>query len=419
MVNTSKETACLPGGIRNSRVTAPLLNLRVVEMSAFVAAPLGGMTLAQLGADVIRVDPIGGNMDYRRWPVDPRGQSLYWAGLNKSKRSIALALNTAEGREIARGLITARGPDAGILLTNLPANDWSDYASLSAERSDLILLRLTGNFDGGTAVDYTVNCASGFPLITGTTTEPVNHVLPAWDVAAGLYLATALLAAERHRTRTGEGQEIKLALSDVMLATLGNLGYLSDFELHQRQREPLGNALYGAFGADFKTADSRRIMVAALTSRQWRNILQATGLSKQADAISRTTGLDLDDEGERFQAHSAICSMLVPWIAAHTLAEVRVIFEQHRVLWGPYQDMRQLMNEDARCSLANPLFQRVEQPGIGMHLMPGSPLSFGAFPRPDVRPAPRLGQHTDELLRDIIGCSDTEIERLRAAAIVG
>jgi 2-methylfumaryl-CoA isomerase len=399
-------------------VTAPLGNLRVVEMSAFVAAPLGGMTLAQLGADVIRIDPIGGNIDYRRWPVDALGHSLYWAGLNKSKRSIALALHTAEGRQIARALITAPGPDAGILLTNLPAADWSDYASLSASRSDLIVMRLTANFDGGNAVDYTVNCASGFPLITGGTPEPINHVLPASDISAGLYLATGLLAAERHRTRTGEGQEIRIALSDVMLATVGNLGYLSDFELHQRQREPIGNALYGAFGGDFETSDGRRVMIVALTSRQWRNIVDATGLSMQADTIARDGGLDLDDEGDRFRARSAICAMLSPWVAARSLAEVRVIFERHRVLWGPYQDIQQLMTEDVRCSLTNPLFQRVEQPDIGTHLMPGSPLSFGAFPRPDVNPAPRLGQHTDELLRDVVGCSDIEIRRLRDAAIV-
>ena len=82
-------------------MSGPLSDLRVVELSAFVAAPLGGMTLAQLGADVIRIDPIGGNIDFRRWPLGPQDLSLYWAGLNKGKRSIALALGTAEGRQIA------------------------------------------------------------------------------------------------------------------------------------------------------------------------------------------------------------------------------------------------------------------------------------------------------------------------------
>jgi 2-methylfumaryl-CoA isomerase len=396
----------------------PLEGLRIVELSAFVAAPLGGMTLAQLGADVIRIDPIGGNIDFERWPLGPHGASLYWAGLNKSKRSIALALDTAEGRSIAQALITAPGADGGILLTNLPSSDWCGYTTLSAKRSDLIALRLSGNHDGSSAVDYTVNCASGFPLITGPGVGPVNHVLPAWDVAAGLYMATGLLAAERHRLRTGRGQEIRIALSDVMLATMGTLGYLADYELNETVREPLGNALYGAFGADFPTGDGRRVMIVALTPRQWRSVVEATGLAAELGAIEQATGLDLTLEGDRFRAHRAICNILAPWIAARTLEELRQIFDQHRVLWGPYQDISQLMTEDRRCSLQNPLFQRIDQPGVGTHLVPGSPLSFGAFPRTDVRPAPRLGQHTDELLRDFIGYSDTEIRRLRGAEIV-
>lgn len=397
---------------------APLSDLRIVELSAFVAAPLGGMTLAQLGADVIRIDPIGGNMDYRRWPLSSVGTSLYWAGLNKSKRSITLALDTAEGRSIAQSLITAPGPGGGILLSNLPTSDWSDYSALSAKRPDLISLKLIGKHDGSSAVDYTVNCASGFPIITGSTDEPINHVLPAWDVAAGLYLATGLLAAERHRLRTGQGQEITIALANVMLATLGNLGYLSDFELNNTQRKPLGNALYGAFGADFATADARRIMVVALTPRQWRNIVTATGLYAEFNAIAQATGLDLNDEGDRFRARNAICDILAPWIAARTLNELQRIFDQHRVLWGPYQTVGQLMNEDPWCSLKNPMFQRVDQPGVGPHLMPGSPLFFAGMPRPDLLPAPDLGQHTDELLREIVGCSNAEIRRLRGAGIV-
>lgn len=144
-----------------------LSDLRIVEVSAFVAAPLGGMTLAQLGAEVIRIDPIGGNIDYRRWPLAPNGTSLYWTALNKAKRSVTLALDKPEGREIAQAIITASGEDAGFLLTNLPASGWMGYEALSTRRDDLIMLRLTGNPDGSAAVDYTVNCAGGFPMATG------------------------------------------------------------------------------------------------------------------------------------------------------------------------------------------------------------------------------------------------------------
>src|ERR1700693_1287503 len=122
-----------------------LADLRIVEFSAFVAAPLGGMTMAQLGAEVIRIDPIGGAIDYNRWPVTQDGASLYWAGLNKAKRSVALALDKPGGREIERATPPAPGLGGGIVLTNLPPLSGLDYAGLKQKRDDVILLRLIGN----------------------------------------------------------------------------------------------------------------------------------------------------------------------------------------------------------------------------------------------------------------------------------
>lgn len=398
-------------------MTPLLTDLRVVEVSAFIAAPLGGMTLAQMGAEVIRIDPIGGNIDYRRWPLAPGGDSLYWAGLNKGKKSITLALDTPQGREIAAALITRPDPGGGILLTNLPASGWMGYEALSARRADLIMLRLTGSSDGSGAVDYTVNCASGFPLATGEGGRPVNHVLPAWDITAGLYLATGLLAAERQRTRSGHGQEVVLALSDVMLASVGNLGYIADVAVNGTVRPPLGNDLYGAYGRDFPTKDGRRVMVVAISERQWKAIGAATGLGERLALVGPLMGVDLATEGGRFAARDAIGAVLAPWFAERSLDEVRRTFAGTGVLWGPYQDFGQLVAEDPRCSPANPLFQEVEQPGVGRWPMPGTPLAFGAVPRGPVTPAPRLGQHTDEILASHLGLSGAEIGRLHDAGI--
>src|SRR5256886_3703589 len=131
-----------------------LRGLRVVELSAFVAAPLGGATLASLGAEVVRVDQPGGGIDANRWPLQA-GRSLYWAGLNQGKRSVNLDTRTEKGQELAARLIA----EAGMLLTNLPTAGWSSYERLRARRPDLIMAVLTGNPDGSTAVDYTVNAA--------------------------------------------------------------------------------------------------------------------------------------------------------------------------------------------------------------------------------------------------------------------
>src|SRR5205085_6236672 len=133
------------------------------ECAAFIACPWATMTRAGLGAEVIRIDPPGVGLDYMRWPVTAEGRSLYWAGLNKGKKSVAIDIRSDEGRELARAVIAA----AGIFATNLPATCWMGEEALRAKRADLILATIVGNADGSTALDYTVNCAAGFPAITG------------------------------------------------------------------------------------------------------------------------------------------------------------------------------------------------------------------------------------------------------------
>ncbi len=397
-----------------------LAGMRVVEGSAFVAAPLGGMTLAQLGAEVIRFDPIGGGLDYRRWPVTANGDSLFWAGLNKGKRSIAVDLRHPEGRELLTALVTAPGEDAGIFLTNFPAHGWLSYEALAARRADLIMLNVLGSRDGGSAVDYTVNPRVGFPLVTGSpdTQGPVNHVLPAWDLITGQMAATGILAAERHRRRSGQGQLIKLALLDVALAVAGHLGYIAEVQINSGDRERAGDDLYGAFGRDFPTADGRRVMLVGLTPRQWQAIGRATGLVDELAAAARSARLDFAQEGDRYRGRDAIAALLGPWIAARDYADLSAIFEAAGVCWGPYQNFRDLVQTDPECTPDNPLFSEVEQPGIGCYRMPGSPLDFSAMPRLPVSPAPVLGADTEYVLGDILGLSSGEIARLVDAGVV-
>jgi 2-methylfumaryl-CoA isomerase len=393
-----------------------LSGLSIVEGSAFVAAPLGGMTLAQLGADVIRYDQIGGGLDHGRWPVTETGQSLFWAGMNKGKRSIQIDLRAAEGQEIVARLITRPGPDSGIFLTNFPARGALSYKALKARRHDIIMVALTGNSDGTSEVDYTVNVATGFPEITGPrgATEPTNNVLPAWDIAMGEMAAVGVLAADRHRNRTGKGSLVKLALSDVALAMVANLGRLAQAELGGGAEKD-GNYLYGAFGRDFVTVDGRRVMVMALTGRQWSALRKATGIA--TEKLSAETGADLDSESGRYAARDAIAAALAPWFAARTLAEVRRIFTASDVSWGPYQTFQQLLAQDPRCSADNPMFARVDHPGLGSLLTPASPLDFSSVGRLPPARAPLLGEHTDEILAGL-GLSAGEIGRLHDRGIV-
>jgi len=394
--------------------------MRLVEAGAFVAAPLGGMTLAQMGADVIRIDALGGGLDYRRWPVTKDNTSLFWTGLNRSKRSVALDLASSEGREIAISLITAQGDGAGMFLTNFPPRGWLDYDKLRARRSDLIQLTLQGDRHGGAAVDYTVNARLGLPAITGPEDSalPVNHVLPAWDLITGQMVAVGLLAAERHRTRTGEGQHIKLALQDVGLAVIAHLGFITEAQLGQpRQRH--GNELFGALGRDFKCAGGERVMVVGLTGKQWRAIVDASGLGPQFDAIASRLGLDLALEGNRFLARREIGQLLGEWIAARPLPDVAMAFDGQGVCWSRYQDIAEMLKSDVECSPANPMFASVEQPGVGPVLAPGIPLDFQGSGRLQPGPAPVLGQHTEQVLSELLGIDAAHYGRLHDRGVVG
>ena len=401
-------------------MTGILDGMRIIEGSAFVAAPLGGMTMAQLGAEVIRFDPIGGGLDRTRWPITADGQSLFWAGLNKGKRSIQLDLAGEEGRALAAALITAPGPEAGLFLTNFPARGFLDYDALAADRPDLIMVNVVGNHDGSSAVDYTVNPATGFAWSTGprNLSVPFNHLLPAWDAITGILSTTSLLAAERLRARTGEGRLVRIALSDVAFWMVGNLGKIAEVQVNHHERLKDGNYLYGAFGRDFLTRDGRRVMIVALTLRQWRNLVKATGLSDAFASIATHMDVDLDQEGGRFAARELIGATLKPWVLRHTQEELGELFDRHGVSWGPYQTFTQLVTEDPRCSSANPMFEEVEQPGIGSFLMPGSPLVFSDLERRPPERAPLLGEHTEEVLAGVLGMSDAEIGRLHDRGVV-
>ncbi|MSO77212.1 MAG: 2-methylfumaryl-CoA isomerase [Alphaproteobacteria bacterium] len=398
-----------------------LLNgMRIVEGSAFVAAPLGGMTLAQLGADVIRFDQIGGGLDSKRWPVTAKGESLYWAGLNKGKRSFAVDLRSAEGQELVTALITAPGPDGGIFLTNLPVRGALGYEALRARRADVIAVNIVGTRDGAAQVDYTVNAAVGFPMVTGPAGHvgPVNQVLPAWDIATGYSAALAILAAERHRARKGTGQLVTIALLDIALAMAGALGYLSEVEVENVDRPRIGNHIFGTFGCDFPTKDGRHVMVCIFTKRHLDALGEATGTSQALALIERAKGINLADEAERYRCRDEIAALVRPWAAARALAEIRAAFDKAGCLWGPYQTFRQLVEEDPRCSPTHPMFQRLDQPGIGRYLVPGSPFDFRALARLPPKPAPRLGQHTEEILAGILRLPANEIARLFDAKVV-
>nr|WP_268884162.1 CoA transferase [Agrobacterium leguminum] len=376
---------------------------RVIESSAFIAAPLCGLLLSQFGADVIRIDNIGGGIDYNRMPRLDGGRSLYWTSLNKNKRSIAINLRSTEGREIVRNLVTAPGPQGGTLLTNVAAS-WLSHSQLSASRQDVISCTVEGNFDGSTAVDYTVQAATGYPYMTGSAEgELVNNPLPAWDVICAHHAATATIAAIVNRIATGSGAEIRIALSDIAFSTLSHLGMLTEATLLPQSREATGNFIFGAFGRDFETADGRRVMVAAISSRQWASLVDACQAHTRLEQVERECQANFAREEDRFLHRESIAAVIEDWCKAKAYSEVAEAFDGHKVCWGTYQTIKEAAASDIRASVSNPMFQEVMTPGIGNHSVAGSAIRESAHGPANVRPAPYLGNDTREVLGQVLG----------------
>jgi 2-methylfumaryl-CoA isomerase len=393
----------------------PLSDVTVIEVSSFVAAPLCGMTLNQLGAQVIRVDPIGGASDVHRWPLADSGTSIYWTGLNKGKRSATIDLRAPAGQELIQRLIVESD---GIVVTNAASLPWLSHEKLAVLRGDVIHVQLLGRRDGSTAVDYTVNAATGYPLVTGpaTHTGPINHVLPAWDVCCGLYAALAVVAAVRRRDRSGLGACVTLALEDVALAIAGNLGLLTEPQVTGTERQRLGNAIYGQYGQDFISSDGAAFMVVTLTGRHFRDLLDVTGTGAAVSGLADSLGADFSDEGERYRYRDVLSALFADWFANHTAEQITQALSATSVLYERYRTFAQTANDER--VTANPLFSRLQQAGLGEYLAPGLPIAFDGT-HPVSKAAPALGSDTAAVLAERLAMSQAEIERLTRANTIG
>jgi 2-methylfumaryl-CoA isomerase len=408
------------GDLGDNGMSGILNGMRVVEGSAFVAVPLAGMTLAQMGAEVIRFDRLEGGLDAGRWPLAPNGQSLFWDGMNKGKKSIAIDMKDPRGKELITQIITAPGEDAGLFLTNLRVRGWMDHETLSQHRPDLVSVTLSGDRHGRPQVDYTVNPALGIPDITGPegSSDPTANALPAWDLIAGNMCVSALLAAERHRLRHGSGQAVDLNLKDVASAVIGHLGMIADATLNAQERGKSGNALYGAYGQDFLCADGRRIMIIGLTERQWRGILKATDSAELMQRLAHENNTDLNDEGARWALRHQITALLSPWFQERILSDIAPLFDAAGLTWSEFRTTKRALDEDADLSADNPMFVETKQGASGSYLVPKSPMMFEACETPNAVKAPQLGEHTEEILGDVVGMTDRQIAQLFDGGIV-
>ena len=395
-----------------------LPGLSVVEVSSFVASPSAGLYLAQMGAEVIRVDQIGGGQDFRRWPVTDNNDSLSWENLNRAKRSLALDFARPEARELLADLIAS----SGNLVTNLPVGGFLAHDKLAAKREDLVTVRVMGWPDGGIALDYTVNAAVGYPALTGPLNDPapINHVMPAWDLLTGAYAAFALLAAVRRRDATGEGGEVRLPLSDVAIGSVANLGRIAEVLYSGADRERLGNAVFGTIGRDFTTRDGVRIMIVAINDRQWAGLVKALALADDVARLEDLLGLVFaQDDGARFRHREGLFALIEREVGQRDHADLVAAFDANGVVHTRYLTMVEAA-QDPRLVTENPLFtQATDNPSGFAYPAAGAFATLPASERHPPRAAPRIGEHSEQVLAERLGLASGEIGRLIDKGIVG
>jgi 2-methylfumaryl-CoA isomerase len=399
-----------------------LLNgLSLIEVSSFVASPTAGLYCAQMGAEVIRVDQIGGGLDYDRYMLTREGRSLSWENLNRAKKSVAVDMRSGEGRELVQELARKTGQ----LITNVPEKSFLSHDVLKQGRDDMITVRIMGWGDGRQAMDFTVNAASGYPLMTGPAewdpedAPPVNQLLPAWDFITGAYTAFALMAALRHRDATGEGGEVRIPLGDVAIGTVANSGAMAEMLYRGADRQRLGNAIWGAFGRDFRSRDGKRFMVAALTPKQWAGLVEAFDVGEQIAAIEskHATSFATSDHNrfthreELFALFQSVADKLDYDDLAGRLAAAGTTFERYRTMHEASNDPELVTN--------NPLFGPSPDNPSGLDYPAAGP--FANMPgqeRAAPRAAPFLGANSEEVLAERLGLASGEIGRLIDAGIV-
>jgi 2-methylfumaryl-CoA isomerase len=393
----------------------PLLTgLSVIEASSFVASPTAGLYMAQMGAEVIRVDQIGGGPDFRRWPITTENDSLYWENLNRAKKSVALDLGSAAGRELLQELVRKTGQ----FVTNFPVDGFLSHAKLSEGHPELVTVRVMGWADGSPALDYTVNNSVGYPMLTGSGPEPVNHVLPAWDLLTGAYAAFAMLAAIRNRDQTGKGSEVRVPLSDVAIGTVANLGGIAEVLYSGENRPRMGNAVYGLFGRDFVTADGVRTMIVVVTPRQWANLTAALKLEAAISAVETARGVSFaKDDGLRFTHRDALYPLFGAAIAARPHAELAAAFDAGGIVHSAYRTMLDAVNDPALVA-NNPVFGAAANPSGFDYPAAGSFATVPQMERLAPQSAPANGGNSEEILSERLGLSSGQIAALIDAGTV-
>jgi crotonobetainyl-CoA:carnitine CoA-transferase CaiB-like acyl-CoA transferase len=395
-------------------VEEPLLaGVRVLDFGRYIAGPYCAALLADLGAEVIRIEKLAGSEDRYVCPVTHNGEGTLFLQLNRNKKCITLNPLKPEGREVVKRLIAS----ADIVVANMPIDGQRemgiDYESLKAIKADIILSSQTAFGDSGPyakrpGFDGVAQAMSGATYMSGNPGSPFKSYASWCDFSTGMVAAYGTVAALLYKWKTGKGQEVKANL----LRTAMNIFHFNTIEayMHGRERKPSGNRSQFGGPADlFKTKDGwvqMQIVGQGLFER-WCDMVNAPDL--KADPRLQTDS-GRADEGELLAQRGQ------QWISQFTTDEALQTLEAARIPAGPLYSPLQTL-EDPQVK-ATGLLHYIDYPGLPKPapLVPG-PIEFTAFDAVIKMPPPTLGQHTDEILKGI-GYSAENIAELRAKRVV-
>ncbi len=405
-------------------MTGPLRGLRVFDLTRILAGPTCTQILGDLGADVIKIERPGGGDDTRRFGPpflkDEAGQetaeSAYFLSSNRNKRSLTLDLTKTEGQELARRLVGR----CDVLVENFKLGNLAKYG-LSYEQLKLDFPRLvycsitgfgqTGPYAALPGYDVLIQGMGGFMSITGEPEgAPQKAGVPIADLMAGMYAAVAINAALRHREATGEGQSIDIGMLDTQVATLSiqGLNYLATGKAPAR----LGNAHPNIVPYQtFATADGD-IILAVGNDAQFQRFCGFAGVPELAqDEKFRTNDRRVRNRGE-------LTERLAPVFAGQPSSHWIEGLEQHNVSCGPINTIDQVFADPQ--VQARGMKLEMCHPAAGEPTIPliASPIRMSATPPSYAHPPPMLGQHTDEVLRELLGLGQDQLMALREGGVI-
>jgi crotonobetainyl-CoA:carnitine CoA-transferase CaiB-like acyl-CoA transferase len=416
----------IPISIKEKPMAGPLHNVRVLDLSRILAGPWASQTLADLGAEVIKVERPGSGDDTRGWGPPfigdghgSTGDAAYFLSANRGKRSVEIDMATPAGQELIRDLAAK----SDVVIENFKVGGLKkyglDYDGLKAVNPGIIYCSITGFGQDGpyaqrAGYDFMIQGMGGIMSITGQPdgspgAEPMKSGMAFADIFTGLYSVIGILGALHHKALTGEGQHIDMALLDSQVAVLGNqaLNYLVSGNVPRR----LGNAHPNIVPYQtFETKDGH-IIIAVGNDRQYRTFCELAGVGELA------TDPRFADNRSRVVNRDELVPLLVEAVKHKTTAEWVDVLEEAAVPCGPINTIDQVF-DDAQVKARGIRLDMQRDNGVAT---PGvaNPIRYSRTAIEYNRPAPALGSDTDTVLSDVLGLSSEEIDALRAGNTIG